>query len=88
MYRIVQESLTNVVKHARAASVDIAVRCADERSTSPWPMTASASTRRPSPANGFGLAGMRERVELAGGELSVLPGADAGTVVRARLPVG
>jgi signal transduction histidine kinase len=36
---------------------------------------------------GFGLAGTRERVELAGGELSVLPGADAGTVVRARLPL-
>jgi signal transduction histidine kinase len=38
-------------------------------------------------ANGFGLAGMRERVELAGGELSVLPGAGAGTVIRAKLPL-
>jgi signal transduction histidine kinase len=37
---------------------------------------------------GFGLAGMRERVELAGGELSVLPGVVAGTTVRARLPLG
>jgi signal transduction histidine kinase len=31
---------------------------------------------------------MRERVDLAGGELSVLPGSSAGTVVRARLPLG
>jgi signal transduction histidine kinase len=30
---------------------------------------------------------MRERVELAGGELSVLPGAGAGTVIRAKLPL-
>ena len=39
------------------------------------------------PEDGFGLAGMRERVELAGGELSVLRGAEAGTVIRARLPL-
>ena len=36
---------------------------------------------------GFGLTGMRERVELAGGELSVLPGETAGTIVCAQLPV-
>jgi two-component system sensor histidine kinase ComP len=36
---------------------------------------------------GFGLAGMRERVDLAGGELSVIPGSGTGTVVRARLPM-
>jgi signal transduction histidine kinase len=39
-------------------------------------------------ATGFGLTGMRERAELAGGELSVLAGQQAGTVVRARLPLG
>ena len=39
-------------------------------------------------ATGFGVIGMRERVELAGGELSVRRGPDAGTVVRARLPLG
>ena len=51
-------------------------------------MTASASTRRPWRPTASAWPGMRERVELAGGELSVLPGADAGTVVRARLPLG
>ena len=37
--------------------------------------------------SGFGLVGMRERVELAGGELKVGAGEESGTVVRARLPV-
>jgi signal transduction histidine kinase len=36
---------------------------------------------------GFGLTGMRERVELAGGELEVGPGAAGGTLVSARLPL-
>jgi signal transduction histidine kinase len=39
-----------------------------------------------SETSGFGLAGMRERVYLAGGELQIEP-ADQGTLVRARLPV-
>jgi GAF domain-containing protein len=70
-----------------APSVDIAVRCADDAvdvSVADDGIGFDAEARR---GNGFGLAGMRERVELAGGELSVLPGGDAGTVVRARLPL-
>jgi signal transduction histidine kinase len=38
------------------------------------------------PSAGFGLVGMRERAELSGGELQVVPG-EPGTIVRARLPV-
>jgi signal transduction histidine kinase len=38
-------------------------------------------------ASGLGLTGMRERVELARGELSVRPGTRAGTVIRAPLPL-
>jgi signal transduction histidine kinase len=38
-------------------------------------------------AGGFGLVGMRERVELAGGELDVAARPHGGTVVRARLPL-
>jgi signal transduction histidine kinase len=88
VYRVVQESLTNVVKHAHASSIDMAVRCgpnvvevtvADDGTGFDTERTANA---------GFGLAGMRERVELAGGDLSVAPGAGSGTVIRARLPLG
>jgi signal transduction histidine kinase len=87
VYRVVQESLTNVVKHARASSIDIAVRCADEAVDVSVADDGIGFEAEAVAGNGFGLAGMRERVELAGGELSVLPGAGAGTVIRARLPL-
>jgi signal transduction histidine kinase len=84
-YRLVQESLTNVVKHANATSVHVRVAAEegrlvvevrdDGRGFDPEARTA-----------GFGLAGMRERVYLAGGELEVRPD-ETGTVVRSTLPV-
>jgi signal transduction histidine kinase len=86
VYRVVQESLTNVVKHARASCVDIAVHCAGDAVEVSVADDGIGFEAQAVAGNGFGLAGMRERVELAGGELIVLPGADAGTVVRAQLP--
>ena len=53
---------------------------------SPSPTTAAASTPRRTNSGGFGLTGMRERVELAGGELDIDSGS-SGTTVKARLPV-
>ncbi|MGZ4270093.1 MAG: sensor histidine kinase [Solirubrobacteraceae bacterium] len=87
VYRVVQESLTNAVKHAGASTLDIAVRCADDAVEVSVADDGIGFNSEAATGNGFGLAGMRERVELAGGELSVLPGADAGTVIRARLPL-
>jgi signal transduction histidine kinase len=86
-YRIVQESLTNAVKHAAASSVrvrlgwrDRALRlevCDDGRGP--------AGTREP---GGHGLIGMRERVTAAGGELSLGPGpGGVGYRVAASLPL-
>jgi signal transduction histidine kinase len=87
VYRIVQEALTNVVKHARARSVEIAVREAgggvDVRVADDGTGLAAGARG----GGGFGLVGMRERVEIAGGELDVEPREGGGTVVRARLPV-
>jgi signal transduction histidine kinase len=88
VYRIVQESLTNVVKHARAASVELRVRCDGPRLEVSVADDGVGFDPEGASAAGFGLPGMRERVELAGGELSVLPGALAGTTVRASLPLG
>jgi signal transduction histidine kinase len=86
VYRIVQESLTNVAKHARADRVDVEVRCEDHEIH--IAVTDDGSGIDPaSPGGGFGLAGMRERVELAGGELEVGRGEAGGTVIRARLPL-
>jgi signal transduction histidine kinase len=87
VYRIVQESLTNVVKHARAASVELRVRCDGPELEVCVADDGIGFDPEGAQGGGFGLAGMRERVELAGGELSVLPGAVAGTTVRARLPL-
>ena len=87
VYRVVQESLTNVVKHAHASSVDIEVRCAGDAVEVSVADDGVGFDTEATPEDGFGLAGMRERVELAGGELSVVRGADAGTVIRARLPL-
>ena len=87
VYRVVQESLTNVVKHARASSIYIGVRCADDAVEVSVADDGIGFNTDATADVGFGLVGMRERVELAGGELSVLRWAGAGTVVRARLPL-
>ncbi len=88
VYRVVQESLTNAVKHAGASSIDIGVHCEDDAVEVSVADDGIGFDSEAAPSSGFGLAGMRERAELAGGELSVLPGAGAGTVIRARLPLG
>jgi signal transduction histidine kinase len=85
VYRIVQEALTNVVKHAEATGVDVGVRCEDGevRITVADDGVGLDGER----GGGYGLIGMHERVEMAGGELAVERGDAGGTFVRARLPV-
>ncbi len=87
VYRIVQESLTNVAKHARAATVLLTVHSAEDELQITVADDGTGFDPGEPTGGGFGLAGMRERVELAGGKLSVLPGDTAGTIVCARLPV-
>ena len=85
VYRLVQEALTNVAKHARAEHARVTVGIVDERlaievsDDGKGFDTGGATT-------GFGLAGMRERVALSGGRLTVGPG-KSGTTVRASLPL-
>ncbi|MBN1529400.1 MAG: GAF domain-containing sensor histidine kinase [Thermoleophilaceae bacterium] len=86
VYRIVQEALTNVIKHASAEHVQIDVSERDERVK----VTVRDDGRGFDPGarvEGFGLLGMRERAALVGGEITVEPGAGGGTVVHAALPV-
>jgi signal transduction histidine kinase len=85
VYRLVQEALTNVAKHARADTVRVVVRTAGSRLEVEISDDGSGFERDAAVA-GFGLAGMRERVELSGGELVIEP-APSGTTVRAVLPV-
>ncbi len=84
VYRLVQEALTNTVKHARASRACVTLRQTDgelliEVQDDGVGFDTNAQTA------GFGLAGMRERVYLAGGGLELQSGKH-GTVVRARLP--
>jgi signal transduction histidine kinase len=88
VYRIVQEALTNVLKHAGPACADVTIGCADQAITIE---ITDDGTRKPGnriPAGGHGLAGMRERAAMFGGELCAGPGPGVGFAVRARLPLG
>jgi signal transduction histidine kinase len=83
-YRIVQESLTNVVKHAGPARVSVTVRC-DPRAVTIDVVDDGIGSPLVA-ANGHGLIGMRERVALFGGSLTVGPRVGGGYAVHARLP--
>jgi signal transduction histidine kinase len=90
LYRVVQEALTNVAKHSGASRVTVYLRGDDDQ----------VETRVSDDGIGFdalhagelanrghyGLAGMRERVELAGGSYRLISAPGYGTVVLARLP--
>jgi signal transduction histidine kinase len=85
-YRIVQEALTNTLKHSAASRADVHVRY--------WPDELEVEIVDDGPPNGgsssasggLGLIGMRERAALHGGQLSAGPAAGGGFAVRVRLP--
>jgi signal transduction histidine kinase len=84
-YRLVQEGLTNVVKHAGATRVD--VRVIDMEETVEILLRDDGQGFDPDgDAAGFGLIGMRERVALVHGTLDVESAAGCGTTLRARIP--
>ena len=85
LYRLVQESLTNAVKHASAGKVTVVLAVAGDDvvvtvTDDGVGFDPQASTE------GFGLVGMHERVALVGGELTVESTSGQGTTVRARVP--
>jgi signal transduction histidine kinase len=85
-YRLVQEGLTNALKHARAKRAQVFVRYGDndvEVTVSDDGMGESEDGA----AGGHGLVGMRERVSVYGGELETGPRPEGGYRLRARLPL-
>ncbi|MFF4199104.1 sensor histidine kinase [Nonomuraea sp. NPDC001831] len=88
-YRIVQEALTNVLKHARGARTRVAVEygrsCLLIRVRNRVPPTPSGVA--PTVSEGRGLVGMRERVALLSGHMTAAPCPDDGFVVEAVLPL-
>lgn len=93
-YRIVQEALTNTLKHANAGRAKVRLAWSADRLdvevTDDGPAPAEATEGRPAHpgSGGHGLVGMRERVMLFDGELEAGPVADGGYRVFARLPLG
>jgi signal transduction histidine kinase len=88
VYRIVQEALTNVLKHAGPASADVRIGCVNDAVTIEVTDNGTGLRASRAPAGGHGLAGMRERVAVFGGELRAGPRPGGGFTVRARLPLG
>jgi signal transduction histidine kinase len=85
IYRLVQEALTNIVKHANARAVRVTVS-ASRDGVSVEVRDDGVGFTPVAQGPGFGLAGMRERVFLAGGKVTIDSG-EGGTVVRAQLPM-
>ncbi len=89
VYRVVQEALTNVMKHAGPATVEVHLRMRPDAIT----IQVTDDGRGPVadwsalPSSGQGLIGMRERVELFGGTLHTGLRPGGGFVVRAELPI-
>ncbi len=90
-YRVVQEALTNVLKHAGAAAAEVTIRyepdALDLEVLDHGGRPQEGAGDGAAVGSGRGLTGMRERLAMYGGELSAGPNADGGFAVRARLPL-
>ncbi|WP_411574445.1 sensor histidine kinase [Streptomyces fradiae] len=96
VFRVVQESLSNVRKHAPGARVAVRVAPAPDggalevevrNGAPPAPVPAAGPPDDALPGGGYGLVGLRERAELLGGSLTAGPRPDGGFAVRAVLPL-
>ncbi|MFG1708228.1 sensor histidine kinase [Nonomuraea sp. M3C6] len=86
-YRIVQEALTNIARHAGGAAASVRVDYGGEELVVQVDDDGQASQDAP-PVPGVGLLGMRERVTALGGRLRAEPRPEGGFTVRAELPLG
>ena len=86
---VVQEAVTNAIKHAPGAAIDVRLRVADgELEIDVRDSGASAASALAATGSGIGLAGIAERVEALGGRLDAGRQADGGWRIHARIPVG
>ena len=94
IYRIVQEALTNVSRHAQASKAVVSITERDDVVYASvtddgrgLPAVERLGPRGDGLEGGFGMSGMRERAELVGGELEFGPAPGGGTVVRLAVPL-
>ncbi|WP_222853784.1 sensor histidine kinase [Fodinicola acaciae] len=86
VYRVVRESLTNIGRHASTAT-SVTVAITDDGRSVSVEVTDDGKPHRGGHRGGYGLVGIRERVEALDGVLSVGPRAEGGWSVRATLPL-
>lgn len=86
VYRLVQEALTNAVKHANASHLVLDVQESDDEIRIAI-RDDGAGFDQSAPTSGRGLTGMRERIELLGGEIEVSSKPGEGTGISARVPL-
>jgi len=88
VFRVVQEALTNVAKHAKAKHVEVAI---DQRPTEVMLNVRDDgrgfAPQKPRKAGSFGLIGLRERAYLLGGEATITSASGQGTSIELRLPI-
>ncbi len=97
IYRVVQEALTNVSRHAQATRAVVSIAAVRDGSAIRVAVTddgrglpaggAPSGPRGDGLQGGFGLSGMRERAELVGGEIELTPAPGQGTTVRLTVPL-
>jgi signal transduction histidine kinase len=94
IYRIIQEALTNVGRHAKATRAVVSVRehagvirASITDDGQGMPGSERLGPRGDGLEGGFGMSGMHERAELVGGELEFLPAPGRGTIVRLTVPL-
>jgi signal transduction histidine kinase len=85
-YRIVQESLTNAIRHAGPATAAVLIGYGDAELRIEVTDTGAGGAAQPGAGAGYGLAGMRERAAAVGGVMHAGPGPAGGFQVTARLP--
>jgi signal transduction histidine kinase len=94
IYRVVQEALTNVSRHAQATKATVSVleregliRASVTDDGQGLPGAEHLGPRGDGLEGGFGMSGMRERAELVGGELELVPAPGKGTTMRLTVPL-
>ena len=87
-YRVIQEAITNVIKHAATDRCRVAVGYEDQSlNLEITDNGIGAGRSTPGPGTGHGITGMRERAGMYGGEFSAAPRAGGGFRVSARFPL-
>ena len=89
LYRIAQEALANVVRHAQASAVEISLSVRDGTAVLEISDNGRGATaEQVADPRSLGLIGMRERADLLGGSVTIAGRAGEGTVLTAMLPLG